>query len=1009
MHSRLRILIVLTFALLLLPFSMRLRAAAVTDLLDQLGTDRGICVVISNNDASLALDLAAKSELLVYTTLPDAAQVAEARAAAEAAGLGRDRFQVDIRSSDRLGLGSNLVDAAIVMDPSNPANRAEIMRVLKPKGKAIFRDQVVVKPTPEGVDDWTHYYYGPDNNPLSQDSQIKAPYLTQFLADPPYGSAPQVTVAAAGRVFKIFGNIAWHEREETYLNVIVAYDGYNGTILWKYQLPADMMIQRSVFVATPEVLYVGDDQSCKLIDTKTGQVKDQIRPDVDIAGGTFWKWMALQDGVLYALIGEQELRDSPTRWKRTEHGWPWNAISRGFNRDEQPWGYGRNVLAIDVRTKEILWSYRENEPIDSRAICMNADQLFAFRFGSYLTCLDTKTGQPLWRKAKDDSPELFDSLGEYLPRQSWQTNWRTTAFLKCSPDALYFAGPQIGKLLAVSTQDGRILWEDPYDNYQLIIRDDVLYGFSGPWGNNASKKFDPLSGKVLGELPTGRRACTRPVGTLDSVFFRAMGGSVRFNCASDKPEWISPMRPGCHDGVTVANGLLYWWPYVCDCQLTLYGVTCLGSAGEFNFRPDWKDADRLAAAAESNDVQPCPIEPADWPTFRGNSQATALSRSSVPRTARLLWQTKLSQSVDIRPTAPVAVGDLVFVAGSDGATRCLEATQGEAKWTAYTGAEIRLPPTIWDGRALVGSGDGHVYSYEAATGRELWRLRAAPQERKIPVYGQLLSTWPVSTGVLIQDDTAYFGAGIANYDGTYIYAVDPATGYVKWCNDTSGHLDPIARTGVSVQGHLLTHADKLYLAGGNAVSPAIYDLRDGQCLNDPAPLARCESTSPRGWELFLVGDRVIACGRPFYGRPGVPVYDPTVTNKMFHASTGKRDIVWLNNQAIACFDPLDKDELSRCVSDEKIPRHITQTWGKFQTSQHPYWKRDCPDSLAIAVAENAVVLADTQKVIALDLITGGLLWEQALPAAPVPWGLALNRHGNALVTLTDGHVVCIGD
>jgi len=49
---------------------------------------------------------------------------------------------------------------------------------------------------------------------------------------------------------------------------------------------------------------------------------------------------------------------------------------------------------------------------------------------------------------------------------------------------------------------------------------------------------------------------------------------VRFDVATGKPHWISPMRPPCHDGVVIANGLLYWWPSVCDCQLTLYGITC---------------------------------------------------------------------------------------------------------------------------------------------------------------------------------------------------------------------------------------------------------------------------------------------------------------------------------------------------------------------------------------------------------------------------------------------------
>ena len=91
----------------------------------------------------------------------------------------------------------------------------------------------------------------------------------------------------------------------------------------------------------------------------------------------------------------------------------------------------------------------------------------------------------------------------------------------------------------------------------------------------------------------------------------------------------------------------------------------------------------------------------------------------------------------------------------------------------------------------------------------------------------------------------------------------------------------------------------------------MYDIRNGKCLNEAEPLARCESTSPRGWELFLVGNRVIACGRPYYAHPDDKVYDHTVRKKMLHAGTGGRDIVWLDNRKLMGFDPIDRDALSR--------------------------------------------------------------------------------------------------
>lgn len=977
-------------------------------LCKKIGSSKGICVVLGEPGCEYAFDLARQSDMLVYVQLPNARDVDQARRKAHAAGFNDTRIQVDQGDLTHLNLADNVADGLVLLGQTTNLSDAEALRVLRPGGRAWLGQRERIKPIPDGMDDWSHPYHGPDNNPVSLDQIARAPYMTQFLANPRYGPAPQLALASAGRIFKAFGHVAWHEREEAYLNTLAAFNGFNGTLLWKRPLPEGHMVHRNTMIATPNTLYLGDERSCKLIDTRTGRIRDEITPPQGLAGGTFWKWMALENDTLFALIGKSEHQDATTRWKRKEHGWPWTGISKGYNTSENAWGFGCNLLAIDPKTKAVLWRHHEDQPMDGRALCMKNGRIFAFRFGAYLTCLDAKTGKVLWRKTPDNARALFESLGEALSRQSWETNWRTTTYLKCDDDALFFAGPQVRKLLAVSTQDGRILWENPYDNFQLIRQTDGLYAISGPWGNNVSKKFDPLTGKVLAEFPVGRRACTRPAATADSILFRAMGGTVRFDMASTRANWISPMRPSCHDGVTIANGLLYWWPFACDCQLSINGLTSVGPAGTFDFTPDTITADRLEKGVVTA-VRDIPeTSGADWPTFRGNNQRTTVTQAVVPRTAQLLWQTKPSILKDVRPTAPVTLDHLCLLAGSDGVVRALDTRNGHEQWSMTTGGDIRIPPTLWQGRALVGSGDGWVYALETATGRLLWRFRAAPAERRIPVYGQLMSTWPAASGVLVENDTAYVAAGLVNYDGTYVYALDPATGQVQWCNSTSGHLDAEARSGVSVQGHLLLHKDRLYMAGGNAVSPAEYDIRNGKCLNDPTPLAACQSTSPRGWELFLVGQRVIACGKPYYSHPDIPVYDHTVTKKMLHASAGARDIVWLDNRKLLCTNPIPEAELNRFVTHERIPRHITQAWGDFKLTETPHWQQDCPGSVAIAVSQNAVVLADRSSIQAIDLGTGKQLWRHPLPASPVPWGLAVNRTGRVIVTLVDGRILCFG-
>ncbi len=331
-------------------------------ILEKIGVTRGICVVLGDAKGELAVKLARDSELLIYVQSPRVKDVETIRKAADDAGFYGTRIFVDKGPFKNLNLADNVADAVVAVGRTKRFSQAEIRRVLRPRGKALLGRKLLANPACSGVDDWSHPYHGPDNNPQSDDTVIKAPYLTQFLAEPRYAPVPQVAVSSAGRTFKTFGHIAFKRREELFLNKLVAFNGYNGTMLWQRDLTEGVMIHRNTMIATPSLLYVGDDKSCKVIDAATGELLDRIAPPTDVAGGTFWKWMGTEDGVLYALIGRQEQRDPTMRWERQRHGWPWNPISRGFNQPDKikdaneayaahPWGFGRNVLAIDPKTK----------------------------------------------------------------------------------------------------------------------------------------------------------------------------------------------------------------------------------------------------------------------------------------------------------------------------------------------------------------------------------------------------------------------------------------------------------------------------------------------------------------------------------------------------------------------------------------------------------------------------------------------------------------------------------
>ena len=917
-------------------------------ILDRIGVTRGICVLLGDRECEVATRLAQDSFLTMYVQLGSREEVESAGRAAHAAGLLGTRVCVAQGTPERIGLADNLADAVVAIGDPSGIPRAEVLRVLRPEGKAILGRDEFTKPVPAGTDDWSHHYHGPDNNPQSEDRLAVAPYLTQFIVEPRYGPAPQAAVAAAGRVFMAFGHVAWHQREEPWLNTLVAVNGFNGTMLWKRPLKPGIMVDRGTMIATPDTLYVADDESCKLLDAATGELVGQIAAPSGLTDGTFWKWMALQNGVLYALIGKQEPLDPVARWRAVRHGWPWNGISEGYNQREYTWGLGTTLLALDPDTGDPLWHHRETQPIDSRSLCMNGDRIYFASFGQYLACLDAKTGQEVWRRTAQEDPEVFQAIGPYRPGHGYIGGWKSTVYAKCTDQAIYFVGPQVEWLTALSAEDGRILWTYPKKDLHVVIREDGLYTIGAQQSEGHTKKLDPLTGEILASYGTHRRACTRSVGGADGILFRASGGSVRLDLPTGKPQWISPMRPSCHIGVLIAAGHLYWVPWVCDCNLQMFGLISCGPAGEFDFGQEAVGEERLETGTGSlTRIAGFEASPADWPAYRANNARTARTEAAVPDEVGLLWSAE--PRTPFEPTAPVAAGGMVFLGGSDGVVRAIDAATGKHRWRAYTGGAVRFPPAIADGRALVGSGDGWAYALEAGSGRMLWRFRAAPVERMIPVYDSLLSTWPVAGGVLVEDGVAYFAAGINDYDGTHVYALDAASGEMKWQNSTAGHLDAWSGRGVACQGEMLLHEAKLYLAGGNAASPGVFDVTNGKCLNQPPSWVG--TRAPRGRELRLVDGRVVVSGQPLYSRPDSPVYDK---------STQWADpIVTATNARLLCRRGNDADR---------------SAWS--------------------LVARNPAGGAD--------------LWEQPLPAEPVRWGVAVDAHGRIVVVLRNGQVLCFG-
>ncbi len=996
---------------------------------------RGIVLVagkVSANTEKQVVSLAKGTELTIYFQSADASQVLAMRQAANEAGLLGKRIFVEQSRLERICLGDNMVDLAV----ARGVKEKELLRVLRPGAEATLADRKIIKPATEGADSWSHPFHRPDNNPQSTDQVARAPYLTQFIQAPKFSPMPQITVAAGGRVYRAFGHIAHKANQNVMLNTLICTSAHNGIIHWKRKLNPGFMIHRNTMVATQDALYMADNESCKIIDAFTGEIREEIVIPEGTGDGPTWKWMAMVDDTLYALVGSKEIpvKTVPSDKPGLGH-WPWGMWEgHDYKNPKTNFGYGRTFVAIDLKTRKIKWQHSEKEYIDARGVCMRNGKIYFYSPGKFLAAIDTQ-GKPTW---KNTSKELLESIAPHARAQLYITGYSTTTYIKCTDNEIFFAGPVRPNLVCASTEDGRLLWQKKDGgNVQLVLREDGVYA-AGSQRSKGGMVLDYATGNVKSVMPW-RRACTRATGSIDSVFFRASGGTVRMDVPSNTAQHIAPMRPPCQDGVIISDGNLFWGPWMCGCQLSLYGHISLTAAGDQLASPGSARPQFETGEGNINSIGKLKTGKNDWAVYQGNNRRTATTTLKLPANIKQAWSFK--PSTTSMPTAPVTAGGLTFIADRSGVLRALD-SQGKVKWQAYTGGAIYFPPAVANGRVYSGSADGRVYAHEATTGRKLWSYRVAPTERWIAVFGKLISTWPVAGGVLVENGTVYAAAGIAHYDGTHVVALNAITGKLKWHNDASGSINEKVNSGVSMQGSLFMENGNLCFLGGGVQEVAQFNPEDGKCLNTPL-----ENVSAGFRTAFY----------PYYPEYGNYVSlshkMPDGTELVFDASYEGNKFNFLH--AMAPLPPLKATD-SRTIEQWGAAHYKNhgKTEGRTLPANGNYgdYVRKYPGLLAayntakgiapklnkerarwnarrggpqrkvlwrdaqsrrfagfIVGKKTLIAVGDVgQKkspfITMIDLQTGQDLWKKPLSAQPIKGGLAIDNEGRILVSLVNGQV-----
>ncbi len=421
---------------------------------------------------------------------------------------------------------------------------------------------------------------------------------------------------------------------------------------------------------------------------------------------------------------------------------------------------------------------------------------------------------------------------------------------------------------------------------------------------------------------------------------------------------------------------------------------------------------------------------ADWPTYLADNERTGstseqlklplaqtwvFSSPSPPRrtwsgpAGRIIEGKELGDRVKFDDALHVAVvGERVYFGSSvDHQVHCLNLQDGKEAWRFFTGAPIRLAPTVVSGRVYVGSDDGYVYCLDAENGSLLWKLRLGPADESIIARGEMISRWPVRTSVLVDGDTAYLGAGVFPHENVYLCAANAEDGTILWKNDWVSHQDA-GRNEFSPQGYLLATDDLLYVPSGRS-RPKAVKRETGKVSGGGSTSLTFTSTAIAGTVALIADDRL----HTYSLETRLAVADESS-----YSATGK-EIIGMNRRG---FYPANSErrkissELRNLVRQlpragdgaDKVKSRIAELQARVKeiADVGVVWRKPCTAKAALVVAGDLVFAGDKDRVTAFETETGKDVWTAKVDG--LARGLAIAA-GNLFVSTTTGKIYCFAD
>ena len=796
--------------------------SAARELIDTTGFSGGMIVHIGCGSGERTAALGSLDGFTVQGLDRDSEQVARARERIAATGrygpVSADRWD-----GEYLPYADNLVNV-VVLEYPDAAPWDQVQRVLAPGGVALVHEAGEwtqrVKPRPGDIDDWTHYLHGPGNNAVARDRVVGPPRHFQWISGPrfarshEFNSSLAALVSADGRIYMIWddGPIGVGDPRFPSRWSLLARDAFNGRLLWRQPLPEwgwqqwhsptrwetpreryrmlrylPPVLPRRLVAAEGKLFVTrGYHAPLTVLDGATGEVL-RVLPGTEPTDEVLYAG----DGRLVLSIREPEpdvgdLMDAPP------------APSR--------------IAVFDAGDGRRLW---QSEPETLAPATLAAhDGRVVYSTYDQLVCRDLTGGDVLWRT--DEAPSLRSH------RNTGGTLVAHGSVVLYTPEEKRddYAQPAAGRLHAFCAETGQLLWRTEQTHYGpgITNQPDIFIAQGLVWGADhrgrprvdratdvVRQGRDPQTGEVVRTVraeklksPGHHYRCYRSKATERFLLLPKRGVEFFDLFGQDfmRHDWL---RAPCMYGVMPANGMLYVPAHQCVCYpgvLLDHFNALIARVDPASGPPEPAADERLERgpawtaprdqSAESSPVANQPA-PGDWPTFRADARRSGRVMTELggePRQRR--WEFQAAQAL----TAPVVADGILLVAERDAhRVHALRADSGQPLWSFTAGGRIDSPPTFHQGQVLFGSADGWVYSLRRDDGELAWRFQAAPRERRIAVYEQFESAWPVHGSVLVQPDrsgesprdVAYVLAGRSTHvdGGLWLYGLDPQTGELQ--------------------------------------------------------------------------------------------------------------------------------------------------------------------------------------------------------------------------------------